>query len=599
MTLLSPGIEIIEKDFSTIVPNVATGVGGIAGRFSKGPINTPVLISSEDELVSVFGEPTDLNANEWHTAAEFFKYTNACWVVRSANSGVANAVTSGVSSVTILNRDEYDAITNTQRNNAGEFISKEPGTNGNGTGIIVVDASTWTAFSAWSSTNAGLFPNSKPLSDYFNVLPGTSSYVQGKAQDLTAKNDEVHILVIDVNGHITGVPYTILEKYEGLSKASDAVNYQGLSIYYVNVLNEGSSYVWWSKHPTATTGGNDIAIGSTAFDVAPTNKTFAQINIVASPNFYTATMEGGVQGTPSTISEVQTAYDKLKNKDLYDVNLFMCGAFSVGSVGQLEQYVIENIVNYRKDAVGFVSPHTNGAPIKDGTSANTTVAAFKTSVALNDTDASYGFMDSGMKYVYDRYNKKYRYIPLNGDMAGLAARTDSTNDPWWSFGGFNRGGIKNVIKFAYNPDQTDRDYLYPKGINPVIMDASAGPVLFGDRTMTSKPSAFDRINVRRLFIVLEKSISLAAKYSLFEFNDNFTRAQFKNMIEPFLRGVQGRRGITEFLVKCDASNNPGDVIDRNQFVASIYVKPAKSINFITLEFVATRSDVAFSTVIGR
>lgn len=597
-TLLSPGVTTVEKDFSTIVPTVATGVGGIVGRFSQGPINTPVLISSEAQLLSVFGQPNDINANEWHTAAEFFKYTNAAWVVRSAYSGVMNATTSGASSVAILNRNDYDAISGTQRNNAGEFLSKDPGINGNGVGVIVVDNATWNAFKVWSDANLALFPNKQSMDELFSSQPGTSAYVSGKAADLTAKNDEVHILVLDVDGHITGIPYTVLEKFEGLSKASDAVNYQGLSIYYVNVINEKSNYLWWSKAPTATNGANDIAFGSTAFDVAPTNKTFAQINIVAAPNFYKATMAGGVAGTPSLVTDIQSAYDQLKNKDLYNVNLFMCGAFGLGTAGQIEAYVVQNIVTYRKDAVAFMSPHNAGVPYKDGTGTNVSVAGFKTSVALADNDASYAFMDTGMKYIFDRYSKKYRWIPLNGDTAGLAARTDSTNDPWWSPAGFNRGGLKNVIKFAYNPDQADRDYLYPKGINPVIMDPSSGPILFGDRTMTSKPSAFDRINVRRLFLVLENSIALAAKYSLFEFNDNFTRSQFVNMVTPFLRTVQGRRGITDFKVICDATNNPGSVIDANQFVGEIYIRPARSINFITLTFVATRSDVAFSTVVG-
>lgn len=597
VTMLSPGVAFVEKDFSLIVPTVASGVGGMVGRFTKGPIEVPVLISSEDELVSVFGEPNDTNANDWHTIAEFLRYTNKCWVVRSANTSILNATSSGTG-VAIKNRDDYEAISSGTRDTAGEFIAKNSGLIGNSIQTIVVDNSTWDEFGTWCTTNLANFPNGVSLAAYFNTLPGTSDYVQNRTTDSTAKNDEVHVLVVDVAGKFTGVPYTVLEKYEGLSKASDAVDYRGLSIYYPTVLNESSNYVWWSKHPTATNGANDIAIGSTAFDVAATSKTFAQINIVASPNFYTSTLSGGVAGTSSTLAEVKTAYDKLANKDLYDVNLVMCGAFSVGTAGEVEKYVLENIAHARKDCVAFVSPHTTGAPIKDGSSANTDVSAFKTSVGVSDIVASYGFMDTGMKYIFDRYSKKYRWIPLNGDIAGLAARTDTTNDPWWSFGGYNRGGIKNVIKLAYNPNQAARDYLYPKGINPVIIDATSGPTLLGDRTMTTKPSAFDRINVRRLFIVLEKSISLASKWQLFEFNDTFTRAQFKNMVEPFLRGIQGKRGITDFQVICDTTNNTGDVVDRNEFVASIFIKPARSINFITLSFVATRTDVAFSQVVG-
>lgn len=597
VTMLSPGVVAVEKDFSLIVPTVASGIGGMVGRFSKGPIEVPIMISSEAELVSVFGEPNDTNANEWHTVAEFLRYTNKCWVVRSSNTSILNATSSGTG-VSIKNRNDYEEISSGTRDTAGEFIAKNSGIIGNNIQTMVIDNATWDEFTTWCNTNIALFPNGVSLTAYFNTQPGTSDYVRNRTTDATVKNDEVHVLIVDVAGKFSGVPYTILEKYEGLSKASDAVDYRGLSIYYPTVLNESSDYVWWSKHPTATNGANDISLGSTAYDVAATGKTFAQINIVAAPNFYTSSLSGGVAGTSSTLAEIKAAYDKLTNKDMYDVNLVMCGAFSVGTAGEIEKYVLENVAHARKDCIAFVSPHTTGAAIKDGASAVTTVAAFKVSVGVSDIVASYGFMDTGMKYIFDRYSKKYRWIPMNGDTAGLAARTDTTNDPWWSFGGYNRGGIKNVVKLAYNPDQADRDVLYPKGINPVIIDPVSGPTLLGDRTMTAKPSAFDRINVRRLFIVLEKAISIASKWQLFEFNDAFTRAQFKNMVEPYLRNIQGRRGITDFKVVCDETNNPGDVIDRNEFVAEMYIKPARSINFITLNFVATRSDVSFSQVVG-
>lgn len=597
MALMSPGIEVKEKDFSLIAPNVSSGVGGMVGRFTKGPIEVPVLVSSENDLVSIFGEPNNINANDWHTVAEFLRYTNSCWVVRSANTGILNA-TSTATGFAVKNRDDYEGLLAANFTTIGEIAAKDSGTSGNGLGVIIVDSATWTAFLTWNTANLSKFPGQVSLANNFQTIPGTSAYMASKVTDGIARNDEVHVLVLDVTGVRTGIPYTVLAKYEGLSKASDAVDYRGLSIYYPNVLNEADNYVWWSKHPVQTAAVNDVAIGSTAFDAAVTLKVFAQISIVAAPNFFITTLSGGVTGTSSTVAEIKTAYDKLANKDLYNVNLVMTGAFSVGTTGEIEKYVLESIAHARKDCVAFVSPHTTGAPIRDSATAITQIAAFKTSVGVSDSVASYGFMDSGMKYVYDRYSKRYRWIPLNGDMAGLCARTDATNDPWWSPGGYNRGGVKNVIKLAHNPNLAQRDFLYPKGINPVIIDPASGPTLLGDRTMTAKPSAFDRINVRRLFIVLEKSISTAAKWQLFEFNDPFTRAQFKNMVEPFLRGIQGRRGITDFLVKCDAINNTGDIIDRNEFVAEIFVKPARSINFITLSFVATRTDVSFSQVVG-
>ena len=591
-SILSPKVLFKEKNFTGIIPSVSSSVGAIAGRFNKGPIETPILITSETELVSVFGEPDDTNANEWHTAAEFLKYTNACYVVRSKNTGISNAVSTGVDTVAILNRDDYDAINSTIQNAAGQFIAKNPGLAGNDVGVIMVDASTWGAFESWAIINAALFPNSTPLSSYFNGAPSTSAYMQERAADGTAKNDELHVLVYDATGKISGTPYTVLEKYEGLSKASDAVNYQGLSIYYATVLNEKSQHIWWSLAPSATSGATVAPFGSSAFTAAPAGWSFAQM--IAYTN---QVLAGGVAGTSSTEAEVKDAYDKLANKDLYSIDLVMCGAFSVGVQGAIEKYVIESVAHARKDCVAFCSPHSSGTPIRDGVTALSDVQTFKSSVGVSDLVGEYGFMDTGFKYIFDRYSKKYRWIPLNGDIAGLAARTDATNDSWWSFGGYNRGGIKNCMKLAYNPKEPERDVLYRKGINAVIFDES-GPNLLGDRTMTTKPSAFDRVNVRRLFILLERAISKAAKYQLFEFNDTFTRSQFKNTVEPFLKTIQGKRGITESSVLCDASNNTGDVVDRNEFVAEIYIKPARSINGITLSFVATRSDVSFSTVVG-
>ena len=597
-TLLSPGVGIQEQNFTTIIPSVASSVGGIVGRFSQGPINTPILISDEVPLVNVFGPPNDLNANEWHTTAEFLKYTNACWVVRSSNSGIYNAVSTGVSSVNILNRNDYENISSGTQTTAGQFIAKNAGSVGNGIGVIMVDSGSWAAFNTWCTANLSLFVNNQSLAAQFYAPPSTTQYMADLSADNTARNDEMHILVIDVTGTVTGTPYTILEVFQGTSKASDALNYQGLTIYYANVINEASKYIWWSEAPTQTSGANIIPFGSDSSLAAPVGKTFAAINITSTPFFLDQTLSGGVDGTPSTLANIMTAYDTLSNKDLYSVDLMMCGAFSVGTIGQVEQYVIENVVGKRTDCVAFCSPHTNGAPIKDSITAAATIAAFKVSVAVSDTQGSYGFMDTGMKYIYDRYSAKYRYVPLNGDMAGLAARTDASNDPWWSFAGYNRGGILNVIKFAYNPSQPDRDFLYPQGINPCIIDPSDGPILFGDRTMTTKPSAFDRVNVRRLFIVLEKAIGKASKYSFFEFNDNFTQVQFVNMVTPYLKSIKGRRGVTDFSVQCDSTNNTPQVVDSNQFVASIFVIPNRSINFIQLSFVATQSGVSFSTVVG-
>jgi phage tail sheath protein FI len=305
----------------------------------------------------------------------------------------------------------------------------------------------------------------------------------------------------------------------------------------------------------------------------------------------TTSLDGGTDDFALTEAEKQNAFALFANAEQFDISLVMLGKASAATA----QYVIGNICETRLDCIALVSPEnvSSGDVIIGSTSSEISqITAYRD--ALSST--SYAVMDSGYKYQYDRYNDQYRYIPLNGDVAGLCARTDFTNDPWFSPGGLNRGQIKNVVRLAVTPTKTQRDTLYKKGINPVVTFPGEGTVLFGDKTLLSKPSAFDRINVRRLFIVMEKAIATAAKFQLFEFNDGFTRAQFKNLVEPFLRDVQGRRGITDFVVKCDESNNTGEVIDRNEFVADIFVKPNRSINFITLNFVAARSAINFSEI---
>lgn len=622
-TLMSPGVAIVEKDFSNIVPSIAIGNGAIAGRFTTGPIGVPVMISSEDQLYATFGGPNEINYLEWFTVAQFLSYSSSCWVVRAKPSGVTNANSGASGAVAIMNENEYydpvNGFTSTEATVGKEWIAKTAGTIGNHVAVIAVDTDSWTNFEAWSNANLALFPAGIGLSSYFTAVPGMSSFVASKAADTTNRKDEMHILVVDLDGYITGTKWTVLEKYQGVSKCLDAVDYKGTSIYYPNVVNSQSAYIWFGGYQgaaatatTSTGGGHTVQVtssgsllpwGTTSDVVAPIGKSFGQIDVTQSWTINSATvhfqflpLSGAVAGSTPTDSDIIIAYQLLQNKDKYEANLFMTAAYSVTVV----QSVV-NVVTSRKDAMAFITPRqaSSISPIFDTTAspASATAASIVT-FQIAEMDGQYCVADTGWKYIFDRYSGKYRWIPLNGDIAGIIARNDQIANPWWSPGGFNRGGLKNVIKLAYNPSQSDRDALYPKGINPVVAFPGQGVVLFGDRTMTQKPSAFDRINVRRLFIILEKSISTAAKYQLFEFNDTFTRAQFKNMVEPFLRQIKGSRGITDFMVVCDATNNTGQVIDSNQFVADIYVKPARSINFITLNFVATRSDVAFSTVVG-
>jgi phage tail sheath protein FI len=305
----------------------------------------------------------------------------------------------------------------------------------------------------------------------------------------------------------------------------------------------------------------------------------------------TVSLSGGSDDYALSDGEKQNAFALLANSEQYDLSLVMAGKASP----TVAEFIINDICETRLDCVAFISPQniSTGDVIIGSTSSEVDqINAYRNELP----STSYAVMDSGYKYQYDRYNDKYRWVPLNGDVAGLCARTDFTNDPWFSPGGLNRGQIKNVVRLAVNPNKTQRDTLYKNGVNPVVTFPGEGTVLFGDKTLLAKPSAFDRINVRRLFIVMEKAIATAAKFQLFEFNDGFTRAQFKNLVEPFLRDVQGRRGITDFVVKCDESNNTGEVIDRNEFVADIFVKPNRSINFITLTFVAARSAINFTEI---
>jgi len=398
----------------------------------------------------------------------------------------------------------------------------------------------------------------------------------------TSAQDEIHVVVTDEDGKISGVPGTILEVWGGLSRAIDAKSEDGASLYYKEVLNNNSRYIWWA---TDLSG----AASADADDLATSTNTTP----------YTKSMIGGRDGpneSSASIGAVIQSYDVFKSAEDIDISLVLTGKSRGGVHGeQLGNYLIDNIAEKRKDCVVFTSPHYNDVVNNVFEDEEADVVQFRNAMR----SSSYGVLDSGYKYMYDKYNDVYRWVPINGDTAGLCAYTDESRDPWWSPAGFNRGNIKNVIKLAWNPRKAERDILYKNGVNPIVNFPGQGIVMFGDKTLLAKPSAFDRINVRRLFIVLEKAIATAAKFTLFEFNDEFTRSSFVNLVSPFLRDVQGRRGITDFVVVCDETNNTGEVIDRNEFIGDIYIKPARSINFIQLNFVAVRTGVEFSEVIGN
>jgi len=416
----------------------------------------------------------------------------------------------------------------------------------------------------------------------FSNAPTTSDDVLAAGGSL----DEMHIVVLDEDGGITGTAGTVLETFEGVSQASDGKTSTGSSNFFPDVIYAQSKFVYVMDHET-TLANSGTAKKGTTFDNAQGDAFVVKTYSLAS----------GTDDFAATNAEIATAYEKFNDAENVDLSLLICGPSqtSADATGDTKATAVMDIATSRKDCVAFISPaRTDVVGVANAITQTQNVVSFADGLP----STSYAVIDSGYKYMYDRYNDVYRFVPLNGDTAGACARTDSIADAWFSPGGFTRGQIRGAVKLAFNPNQTQRDELYKSRINPVVSFPGQGTVLFGDKTAQAKPSAFDRINVRRLFIVLEKAISTAAKFQLFEFNDEFTRAQFRNLVEPFLRDVQGRRGLTDFSVICDDSNNTGDVIDRNEFRADIFIKPNRSINFIQLNFIATRSGIAFSEVAG-
>ena len=424
--------------------------------------------------------------------------------------------------------------------------------------------------------------------DLFDGPPGTSQWATDNAR---GSNDELHVVVADATGDITGFDTDsagnrtkgVVETFSRMSKNPIAKTAQGNSNYYPDVIYRESAFIYWTDHISAGSNwGTD------------TTSTYTDVDTITID-----TLSGGTDDYSVTAGELELAYDKFSDTESVDINLVLggpSGHVNDTSGGQdTHVTMITNLVEGRRDCVGFVSPYR--AATVGVTSSVTATENLKVAYDLCPS-SSYMVFDSGYKYMYDKYNDVFRFVPLNGDIAGLCAFTDSVRDAWFSPAGFNRGNIRGAVKLSYNPNKGERDILYRARINPVINFPGQGVVLFGDKTALNKTSAFDRINVRRLFLVLEKAISTAAKFQLFEFNDEFTRAQFRNLIEPFLRDVQGRRGISDFKVIADSTNNTGEVIDRNEFIGDIFIKPNRSINFITLNFIATRSGIEFSEVGG-
>lgn len=580
---LSPGIAVNEVDLTGIIPAVSTSVGAFAGQFNWGPANTPRLITDENELAQFFGKPTRSETNYFaaecfFSCASFLAYTNSLYIVRTVGANAYNASANANSFMSIKNEDEYEnvyeLITGSQGTN---FLAKYPGALGNSLRVSVCANSA--AFSSWYYRY------------YFDNAPGTSNFIYEKS-GLNTANDEMHIIVVDSKGLFSGKANTVLEKFAFLSKARDVIDTNGRNSYYKEYLKENSQYIYCIDHPNFAQSNSTWGYTST------------EVSQFYNPPIVTADLSGGADGAIPTEGELLNSWYVFKNKDQYEISLAFIGSQSANVAKSVLDNVILGVESEtptvgRRDTVLFVSPGKSDVVDQAGQEVNNIITDNDSFLNKLNRSSSYMVADCGWKKMYDRYNNVYRWIPLNPDIAGLCAYTDQVADPWWSPGGYNRGKLKNVVSLAWSPNLAERDQLYKNGINPVISQRGEGIVLLGDKTMQAKPSAFDRINVRRLFITLEKAISRAARYTLFEFNDEFTRAQFVAMVEPYLRTVKGRRGIIDFKVVCDESNNTPDIIDRNGFVGDIYIKPARSINFIQLNFVAVKTGVEFTTVIGQ
>ena len=663
--MVSPGVQIKEKDLTTVVSSEPSSIGAVAIVATEGYVNEIITVGSEEELVESFGKPTTSNFEYWFSAANFLGYANQLKVVRCLQSGMLNAtgVTGGqlIPNTTSYQVGDgtYGPFSGGQASVRGSFGARSPGAWGNSlkvsmissdpTDVVTVGAEVSAYYTASKTTTAATtavgdltvtltsatgyvagsiftivgdtagqfyqvvsvagavvtitrYPDTaaKGVSaivasgavttlyweyyDQFDDAPKTSQY----ATDHNGAYDELHIIVEDEDGVVTGVKNTILEKFADVSKGNDALTEEGNANYYPDVLYSNSTYIYWLDHPSVGAG--------TAWGTTVVNASYA------APTMYTAnpvteSLVSGADGSTVTNGQRQTAYDFFKDPDDVDVNLFISGPASIdGATNTVLATHLIDIVNARKDSVAFFSPYKDAVVNKAvGNAQQSAVVTWANLLA----SSSYFVIDSGYKKQYDKYNDLFRWVPLNADIAGTCAATDAIEDPWWSPGGLSRGQIRSSIELAFNPTQTERDQLYRARVNPVVTFPGEGTVLWGDKTMLSQNSAFSRINVRRLFITIEEACAAAARSILFEFNDAFTRDSFVAMVDPYLRDVQARRGITDFQVVCDETNNYGQVIDANEFRADVYVKPARSINYITLTFVATRTGVDFSEVVGR
>lgn len=650
---VSPGVVLKERELSNAVVVGAQEVtAAFASTFAKGPIGEITTIASERELIATFGRPVDANAEDWLVASEFLNYGGRLAVVRAETDGVLNAANGG--GVLIANETAWESGVGS----AKVLAARSAGTHGNSLKVVIVDRGAdqvvTLASAPTSAPSAGdqvtfnlsgggtataelvaidgavltiilddpsrLITTADELEDGATDLavssvadwyttttigstgltlgaiaprPGTSAFAAARGLSY----DEVHIAVIDTTGDVSGAANTIVERLTYLSKLTDAKSDEGASIYFKEVINSESNYIFHGAAPAATqepaSTGTGVAWNQASSALSSGDKHLLGMSLETD-------LSGGADAYAYDSGEVGAGYDLFADTETSSVNfILMGGSMSTETATVAKAQKVIAIAAGRKDAVAFVSPHKGN---QVGTSAALTTAQQKVNTInfFNQlASTSYAVFDSGYKYFYDRFNDKYRWLPCNADVAGLCVATSAALDDWFSPAGLNRGAIRNAIKLAYNPTKADRDELYQVRINPIITLPGTGTVLFGDKTALSSPSAFDRINVRRLFLNIEKRVETLAKGVLFELNDTTTRALFSSAVNSYMNEVQARRGVTDFLLVCDESNNTPDVVDRNEFVAELYIKPTRSINYVTVTFTATKTGVAFSEVVGR
>ena len=636
---VSPGVVIRERDLSTgVITGVSALRAGIASTFTKGPVGKIVNIGSERELISTFGAPAEDNAADWLVASEYLRYGGQLAVIRAA-TGVLNAASEG-GGVLIGSKEDYEAGAGSSK----KFVARDAGAYGNNLRVVIVDkvadkkltkaghgfddtaigtnisdgstnhvitviiddntlgvkegSSTAvagngiTAVADFTASDYNALPIASTGLTYKDIgpRPGTSAY----ASERYLSADEVHVAVVDESTN------TIVERLLYLSKLSDGKSPEGSSTYFKDYVNEFSGFIYASALAAGdvTSSGEDPGADASSYGAtAAAPEIFAYILSTAG-----GALSGGLDDYDYTAGEIQTAYTLFQDTEQTEVDFVLMGG-SMGSEADTlsKAGAVAAVANARKDCIAFVSPYNGNQVATSGGSALTPALQLANTIDFFSGigSSSYVVKDSGIKYVYDRFSDKYRYIGCNGDVAGLCVSTSAISDDWISPAGTSRGGLQNVVKLAFNPNKAARDDLYTAAINPIVAFPGSGPVLFGDKTALASPSAFDRINVRRLFLNIEKRVKGLAEGVLFEQNDEITRSGFNAALSGYMSEVQARRGVTDYLVVCDNSNNTPEIIDRNEFVAEIFVKPTRSINYVTVTVTATKSGVSFQEVVGR